>query len=191
MQDPFIFIKEHIALTDVVQQYGIALKQVSSRYIGLCPFHNEKTPSFTVFADGGYKCFGCGSSGDVIDFVALMEGLTPLEATKRIDASYGLGLFDTKLSHSEREQLSQQMAQKKADKELVAAFDEWERRHHIELCERLHLLQGVLSRLAAWGDDFAAAIEEITWLEIELDLLDGSTQDKLMLFNSGRGRLVA
>lgn len=190
--DKFTIIKDRVSVHDLAQRHGIALKQAGGRYIGLCPFHNEKTPSFTVFPDGGYKCFGCGAAGrDSIDFVAAMEGLPSLEAAKRIDANLGLGLFDYKLSKDEREQLLRQTAQKKADRELLAAFDEWERRHHISLCERLWLLQGLLPRLAVWGDDFAACVEELAWLEIELDMLDGGIQDKLMLFERGRGRMVA
>jgi DNA primase len=67
-------IKDHIDLVAVVETAGVDLKPQGSRYVGLCPFHNEKVPSFCVFDDGHWKCFGCGEYGDVIDFVEKLHG---------------------------------------------------------------------------------------------------------------------
>jgi DNA primase len=72
---------------DIVRTIGeyVRLKRLGStgRYIGLCPFHNEKTPSFNVNADKQfYKCFGCGKGGDVFSFVMEIEGLGFFEAMK-------------------------------------------------------------------------------------------------------------
>ncbi len=68
-------------LADKVREYGIELNQKG--YAG-CPFHNEKTGSFKVYADGTYHCFGCGAHGDVIDFVARIENIGFNEACKRL-----------------------------------------------------------------------------------------------------------
>ena len=58
---------------DVISQ-TVSLKKAGSSYIGLCPFHNEKTPSFSVSPRRGiFKCFGCGEGGDVIGFVMKMK----------------------------------------------------------------------------------------------------------------------
>jgi DNA primase len=68
-------VREETDLTRVISQY-VALKKVGRRWVGLCPFHNEKTPSFSVNAEEGfYYCFGCQKSGDAITFAREMEQL--------------------------------------------------------------------------------------------------------------------
>jgi len=62
-------LKLRVNIADVVSRVA-TLKRSGSRLRGLCPFHSEKTPSFYVNLDrGSYKCFGCGKSGDAIEFV--------------------------------------------------------------------------------------------------------------------------
>ena len=71
----------------------IALKRVGRRWIGLCPFHAEKTPSFSVNAEEGlYYCFGCQAKGDVITFVREVEHLDFAEAVERLAAKAGIQL---------------------------------------------------------------------------------------------------
>jgi DNA primase len=71
------------------------LKQSGTRWKGLCPFHDERTPSFTVDAeDGLYHCFGCGAGGDVIGFVQQAEGLDFLEAVRFLADEAGVALPD-------------------------------------------------------------------------------------------------
>ncbi|HNB82643.1 MAG TPA: CHC2 zinc finger domain-containing protein, partial [Chitinophagaceae bacterium] len=69
-------VHETADLLDVVGSF-VKLKKRGSNYLGNCPFHNEKTPSFTVSPSKGiYKCFGCGKAGNVITFVQEHEKLT-------------------------------------------------------------------------------------------------------------------
>lgn len=80
---PQSFINELIARTDLSDLIGqrVTLKRAGSNLKGLCPFHDEKTPSFTVSVDKGfYKCFGCGAYGNAIDFVMQYENREFLEA---------------------------------------------------------------------------------------------------------------
>jgi len=71
----------------------VGLKRSSSRWVGLCPFHAEKTPSFYVNpALGVYHCFGCGASGDAIGFLRETQGLTFVEAVERLAARAGIEL---------------------------------------------------------------------------------------------------
>lgn len=80
---PQSFINELVARTDLVDLIGtrVTLKRAGSNHKGLCPFHDEKTPSFTVSADKGfYKCFGCGAYGNAIDFVMQYENRDFLDA---------------------------------------------------------------------------------------------------------------
>jgi hypothetical protein len=82
-------IKQKVSILDVIDKYGLdPPKQKRNKYYILCPFHEEKTPSFVVFPDGGWKCFGCGASGDVVDFVAKMESISISEAVKKIKKDY-------------------------------------------------------------------------------------------------------
>jgi len=62
-------IKERLDIVDIVRRY-VELKPVSGRWMGLCPFHNEKTASFSVNGEEGFfYCFGCQASGDIFDFL--------------------------------------------------------------------------------------------------------------------------
>ena len=69
------------SLVEVAEGYT-TLKKVSGRFVGKCPLHNEKTPSFTIFRDNKYKCFGCGKYGDVISFISEVENKSFTEAIK-------------------------------------------------------------------------------------------------------------
>jgi DNA primase len=85
------------AATDIVALIGehAALKRQGRRWVGLCPFHGEKTPSFNVNADEGYyKCFGCGVSGDAITFVREMEHLDFVEAVRRLADRAGVTIHE-------------------------------------------------------------------------------------------------
>ncbi|MEC9152274.1 MAG: DNA primase [Pseudomonadota bacterium] len=83
-------IRSRIALTDVVGKQ-VTLTRKGSEHSGLCPFHNEKTPSFTVSENKGfYHCFGCGAHGDVISFIMNTEGLSFPETVERLAAQAGL-----------------------------------------------------------------------------------------------------
>jgi DNA primase len=87
-------VKSQIDIVRIVGDYVRLKKQgTGERYVGLCPFHTEKTPSFSVHAGHGfYKCFGCGAGGDAIKFVMEMEGFTFYEAVKAIAERNGIPL---------------------------------------------------------------------------------------------------
>lgn len=85
-------IKSATDIVDVVGDY-VRLKRAGSNFKGLCPFHDEKTPSFNVnIARGIYKCFGCGEGGDVIAFVERAEGLSFVEAVRHLAERAGIEL---------------------------------------------------------------------------------------------------
>jgi DNA primase len=80
---------------DMVELVGARtdLRRVGTRHVGLCPFHDERTPSFSVNAEHGlYHCFGCGASGDAISFVRETEGLDFAEAIEHLADRYGVEL---------------------------------------------------------------------------------------------------
>ena len=95
------------AATDFAAVAGehIALKRVGRRYQGLCPFHAEKSPSFSINNEEGlYYCFGCGVGGDVITFVREIEHLEFAEAVERLAARSGIQIrYDTAAVSEERQ----------------------------------------------------------------------------------------
>ena len=85
-------IKSRNDIVDVIASYT-ALKRAGSNMQGLCPFHSEKTPSFTVFtANQGYYCFGCGAGGDVITFIRQIENLEYVPALEFLAKRAGVTL---------------------------------------------------------------------------------------------------
>ena len=98
----FDLVKERV---DIVQLVGtkVALKKAGRIYRGLCPFHAEKTPSFTVDPERRtYHCFGCGVHGDVFTWMETQVGLSPAEALKELAESAGVEL--TRRAPEERKQ---------------------------------------------------------------------------------------
>src|ERR1044072_4271212 len=87
-------VRERASIEQVIVEAGVQLKSAGGgRLKGLCPFHDEKTPSFNVNPTlGFYTCFGCGESGDVITFVRNTEHLSFVEAVERLAGRYGVQL---------------------------------------------------------------------------------------------------
>src|ERR1700689_4002735 len=84
-------LKLRVNLADVVSRTVALRKAGAGRLKGLCPFHNEKTPSFHVDVDKGYfKCFGCGKAGDAISFVRETEQLSFTEAVEALGQRFGV-----------------------------------------------------------------------------------------------------
>jgi len=84
-------IKARIDLADLISSYGIQVKTAGATKKACCPFHHEKTPSFNINESKGfYHCFGCNESGDAIKFVQKMDGLTFVEAVKKLAEQCGV-----------------------------------------------------------------------------------------------------
>ena len=95
-------LRAKISIVDVVGS-KIKLVRKGREYQACCPFHNEKTPSFTVNeAKGFYHCFGCGAHGDIIKFEMEANGLTFIEAVEKLAHKVGMQL--PKLSSESKEQ---------------------------------------------------------------------------------------
>ena len=96
-------IRTAVDLVDVVSDY-VRLKKQGTRFVGLCPFHNEKTPSFSVDAQQGlFHCFGCKRGGDLYKFVEYIEGVGFLDAVRLLGARAGIELAEDD-SSEERDQ---------------------------------------------------------------------------------------
>ncbi len=96
-----------IAAADIVEvvQDFVTLKKRGVNYLGLCPFHNEKTPSFTVSPSKGiYKCFGCGKGGNVVNFIMEQEHLNYVEALKILARKYNIEVVEKEVTPEELQQ---------------------------------------------------------------------------------------
>lgn len=89
-------LKQRVNIVDVVRRY-VALRPASGRHVGLCPFHQEKTASFSVNeAEGFYYCFGCQAGGDVLDFYMRINGLEFKDALTQLAEEAGIELKEFK-----------------------------------------------------------------------------------------------
>ena len=115
MAIPPSFIQELIARTDVVDIVGrhVQLKKGGANFMGLCPFHGEKSPSFSVSpAKQFYHCFGCGKSGNAIGFLMEHTGMSFIEAVKDLAQQYGLQVPEDDVSPQDRAKAAQIREQK-------------------------------------------------------------------------------
>ncbi|MEE0946502.1 MAG: DNA primase [Acutalibacteraceae bacterium] len=91
-QDVIAEIKFRNDIESVISQY-VSLKRRGKNLIGLCPFHNEKTPSFTIYPENGsFYCFGCGVGGDVLTFTGMIEHLDYVESIKFLAEKSGVAI---------------------------------------------------------------------------------------------------
>lgn len=104
-------IKERLDIAELVGEY-VQLKQAGRHFKGLCPFHNEKTPSFVVSPDKGiYHCFGCGEGGDIFAFIQRVESIEFPDALRQLAERAGVTLPDTYSSTTDpRQRLFDMMA---------------------------------------------------------------------------------
>jgi DNA primase len=88
-------VRDRVDIVDLVGRF-VSLKPSGRNHKGLCPFHNEKTPSFVVTPDRqSFKCFGCGEGGNVFGFLMRMENLSFPEAVRTLAAQHGIEVPDT------------------------------------------------------------------------------------------------
>ncbi len=121
---PQAFIDEVRAVADIVTVISdhVSLRKAGVSYKGLCPFHAEKTPSFTVNRDRGlFHCFSCQAGGDVFKFVELQEKVGFTEAVRHLAQRFGIALPELEASEHGRESAAEREALLKAH-EIAAAF---------------------------------------------------------------------
>ncbi len=112
-------------IVDVVKEF-VTLRRAGVNYKGLCPFHNEKTPSFVVSPSKQYcKCFSCGKGGNVVHFIMEHEQLTYPEAIKWLGKKYGIEVHDKEMTDGER--------QRESIRESMFVLNEWARDYFSDL----------------------------------------------------------
>ena len=108
---PTGFIQELLARVDIVDVVGrhVQLRKTGANLVGLCPFHAEKSPSFTVSPSKQfYHCFGCGASGDAIRFLTEHHGMSFVEAVHELAQQVGLQVPEDRTTPEQRERAAQQ-----------------------------------------------------------------------------------
>jgi len=112
MPGDFDTVKERVDIVQLISE-RVALKKTGRAYSGLCPFHSEKTPSFTVDPDRRtYHCFGCGRHGDIFTWLEELDGVEPVEALKILAERAGVELTSRR-----------DPAEQEREKRLLAAND--------------------------------------------------------------------
>jgi DNA primase len=107
-EDTISRVRDSIDIVDFVSGY-VSLKKTGKNHVGLCPFHAEKTPSFSVNTEKQiFHCFGCGVGGNVFKFIELHEGLTFPEAVRKLAARSGIQLPDDDRSRIQDKQTGEE-----------------------------------------------------------------------------------
>ena len=106
-EDKISEIKNAVDIVDIISD-SVLLKKTGRNFVGLCPFHSEKTPSFTVSPEKQiYHCFGCGNGGNAFSFLMNQEGLSFPEAARALAKRYGIDLPTRTLSPEQRRAIGQ------------------------------------------------------------------------------------
>jgi DNA primase len=132
MAIPQTFIQELLARADVVEIVGryVQLKKGGANFMGLCPFHGEKSPSFSVSpAKQFYHCFGCGKNGNAISFLMDHAGMTFVEAVKDLAQQYGMQIPEDEASPEDRARAQEQRQKQHTLTDVLEKAGEAYRRH--------------------------------------------------------------
>ncbi|CCY12801.1 dNA primase [Eubacterium sp. CAG:146] len=115
-------VREKNDIVDVISSY-VSLKKRGSNYVGLCPFHNEKTPSFSVSRDKQmYYCFGCGQGGNVYTFLMEYNRLSFVEALQELAKRAGVELPEREQTAEEKQQADARLTLRDMNKEAAVYF---------------------------------------------------------------------
>ncbi len=129
---PQSFLQELIARVDVVEVVGryVQLKKGGANFMGLCPFHGEKSPSFSVSPTKQFfHCFGCGKSGDALGFLMEHTGMTFIEAVKDLAQQVGMVVPEEEQSPAERARAAEQRQKQNSLTEVLEKAGESYRQH--------------------------------------------------------------
>ena len=132
MAIPQAFIQELLARTDVVEVVGryVQLKKGGANYMGLCPFHGEKSPSFSVSPSKQFfHCFGCGKNGNAIGFLMEHSGMNFVEAVKDLAQTYGMQVPEDDSDPADRQRAQQQRQRQATLSDVLEKAAEAYRKH--------------------------------------------------------------
>jgi DNA primase len=129
--ETILAVRERTDILAVIGEHVPSLKRRGRSFVGLCPFHKEKSPSFHVNPDRGfYHCFGCKESGSAIDFVMRIEGATFPEAVRSLAERIGLDIEESRVAPTEVDRQKRQKEDLYSVSQLAAVFFEQQLREH-------------------------------------------------------------
>ena len=171
-------VKQQLNIRQVVEFYGFNVNRANQF---ICPFHNDHKPSASIKKDY-FNCFVCGAGGDLITFTAKLHGLSNIDACKKLDQDFNLGLSQQPVSHIDR---------LKADREKVKRQSELKRQQEEEeLIQHIgnvladyhcYLWQGL--QLYPYGHiRHIRALQELTQAQYYLDCYDSNPEDYSLKF---------
>ncbi len=155
MAIPQSFIQELVARADVVEIVGryVQLKKTGANFSGLCPFHAEKSPSFTVSPTKQfYHCFGCGKNGNAIGFLMDHTGMGFIDAVKELAGQYGMQVPEEDISPEQRARATEQRQKQDTLTEVLEKAGDAYRRHlkdsprAVDYCKRRGLSGDIARR---------------------------------------------
>ena len=175
-------------IVDVISGY-VKLQKKGSNYFGLCPFHNEKSPSFSVSPQKQmYYCFGCGATGDAVDLTAKLFGIGLREAAVKLAEDFGLN-YDSRQKPSVRPRIREPTLEQK--------YQKGENHCYKVLTDYFHLLREWEKKYAPkqpdeeWNPLFAEALYKKNYIEYLLDiLLYGSLEERKALVAEQRKEVL-
>jgi DNA primase len=183
-------IRQRADIVGIIGQY-IHLRKRGKNYIGLCPFHSEKTPSFNVSPELGiYKCFGCGKSGDVFTFLRDYAGMSFIEALRSVASQLGIPIPDdtpqASVAAEERRSLLAALAaardfyRQQASQSSVAKQFFKERGLSDPIVEKFHIGYAPASWTALVGEltRRGFTLEQLTRAGLVVSREDGSAYDR-------------
>jgi len=155
-------LQQVLAATDIVDLIGrsVKLRRAGTNFVGMCPFHNEKTPSFNVRpSTSTYHCFGCQVSGNAFKFVMEHDGLTFIEAVKRLADAAGIRIQEEVWDANAEQAAKQRTLMLRAHQELAAWYHQLLLRHEIAALARQYLTKrGITPAMAKnWQIGYAPA----------------------------------
>ncbi|MCG2750374.1 MAG: CHC2 zinc finger domain-containing protein [Desulfobacteraceae bacterium] len=169
-------IKQSIDILGVISE-AVQLRKTGKNFIGLCPFHSEKTPSFIVNPERQrFHCFGCGEGGDVFDFIQKLHGFSFREALTH------LGIQRGKITP----QIRAEIRERKHKQALVKEFRAWENKAADQMAMLVRCTRYVMSKATADNVERYSELWHIlpVWEYLHEILCTGSDEAKYYLYKS-------
>ena len=187
-------MKERVTARQVAERYGL---KVSRNGMARCPFHNDKHPSMKI--DQNYYCFACGAKGDAVNYVAVLFGLSQLEAAKKINDDFSLNLSIGTSGANRNRKLEVKKKEKVLTKEERMQFvqkkiEQWAKYASDVLLRYLRWMEfwkefyKPESMEEEWHPLFAEALQNESKVSYLADILMFGTDEEVLDFSGTEGR---
>ena len=187
-------MKERVTARQVAERYGL---KVNRNGMACCPFHNDKHPSMKI--DRNYYCFACGAKGDAVNYVVALFGLSQLEAAKKINEDFSLGIPLGKQEVGRKRKPEVRKKEKIPTKEERIQFvqkkiDGWARDAANVLLRYLRWMEfwkefyKTESAEEEWHPLFAEALQDESKVSYLVDMLMFGTDEEILDFSRTEGR---